>query len=214
VLDEQTLAILDREEKKYLSQIQRQPPLPAVTKKQKTHGGWSPGVGSRPREQDFDDLPEISVTGDGSYGFTDSTLTSGPSNPSQPPPRQANHPNALQLNRRLLPNGRVLSRTQSTAVPSQPPASTIQNHATPAPTPRQRISNQTPPIFNSTTNQLDLGKQLADLQAQLRELRSENQKIQDALKEATDIRYSKEGEVSILRKNIEKVRSPLSSRIF
>jgi hypothetical protein len=33
----------------------------------------------------------------------------------------------------------------------------------------------------------------------------ENEKIQAALKEATDVKFAKEGEVTILRKNIEKV---------
>ena len=33
----------------------------------------------------------------------------------------------------------------------------------------------------------------------------ENEKIQAALKEAVDVKFAKEGEVTILRKNMEKV---------
>jgi hypothetical protein len=36
-------------------------------------------------------------------------------------------------------------------------------------------------------------------------LRKENSKVQAALDEATDVKFTREGEVTILRKNIEKV---------
>ncbi|KAF8161182.1 hypothetical protein B0H34DRAFT_369698 [Crassisporium funariophilum] len=45
---------------------------------------------------------------------------------------------------------------------------------------------------------------MAELQKKLAELREENSKIQLALKEAADAKLSKEGEISILRKSIEK----------
>ncbi|KXN85360.1 hypothetical protein AN958_11460 [Leucoagaricus sp. SymC.cos] len=214
VLDEQTLAILDREEKRHLTQKQQQTPPPsAVTKKQKTGDGWSPGVGGRLREQDYDDLPEISVTVDGNYGFMDST--SVPSIPSQPPPRPPIQPSALPPRRQNHLNPRLLSRPQP--VPASPwlpvtnvqtranPASNVQPRASPVPSNRDRNANQIPPVSDGTLNQTEFDKQTADLKAQLSELKNENQKIQAALKEATDIRYAKEGEVSILRKSIEKI---------
>ena len=196
VLDEKTLAILDREEQKYFSQ--KQPP-PAVTKKQKTRDGWSPGVGSRPREHDFDDLPEISITADGNYGFTGSTLTSGSSDFGQPPPlpAQTHQINTPSQNNQ---NGQLLSRAQPAPASRQPVISAVSNRA--------RSRNAAPAnilIPNENSKQLELQKQVAGLQAQLLELKNQNEKIQAALKEATDIRYAKEGEVSILRKNMEKV---------
>ncbi|KAF5354663.1 hypothetical protein D9756_005378 [Leucocoprinus leucothites] len=205
VLDDRTLAILDREEKKYLSQRPQQPPPPlAVTKKQKTRDGWSPGVGSRAREHDFDDLPEISVTVDGNYGFTDSTLTSGSSNQSQPP-RQATQPNAPPPRGPNHPNPRFLPPAQPVHIPPRPAVSTITNRSSPIPSSRPRIPDRAiPTVSNGNGPQPGFQTKIAELQVQLQELRNENQKVQAALREATDIRYVKEGEVSILRKNIEQ----------
>lgn len=79
-LDEQTLAILEREEEKYQNLLDlNQPPgntrelvdktpdisKDPVNKRHKTGVGWKPGLGAH---LDYDDLPEISVRGDGSYG--------------------------------------------------------------------------------------------------------------------------------------------------
>ncbi len=207
VLDEQTLAILDREEQKYLSQVQQQPrpPFPAVTKRLKTRDGWSPGTGSQTREDELDDLPEISVTADGNYGFTDSTTLFTSS--SQTLENQRNAPQARKPN-----------QNATTAPPLQPPISFSRSNPQPThvlpvpiskPPPLQprntRQTLATPSRQNGVTEQPILQKQLANLQAQLVELKAENQKIQDALKTATDLRYTKEGEVSILRKTMEKV---------
>ncbi|KAF9451946.1 hypothetical protein P691DRAFT_722962 [Macrolepiota fuliginosa MF-IS2] len=203
VLDEQTLAILDREEQKYLSQVQQQrQPLPPVTKKLRTNDGWSPGVGSRMREADFDDLPEISITVDGSYGFTDPALTSTPVNSSQLKPRQLKAPQP----RHQVQNGPATSHIQSPIPAARQITQSIQHRPAPVSNPT-RARSATPSVQsrqNGVSGQPGLEKQLSELQAQLHELRNENQKIQDALKEATDVRYAKEGEVSILRKSIEK----------
>ena len=40
-------------------------------------------------------------------------------------------------------------------------------------------------------------------------MNKENEKIQTALKEAMDVKFAKEGEVTILRKNIEKVKKAM-----
>lgn len=73
VLDDNALAVLDQEEHKHTLSTQslavrHVPPPP---KRQKTETGWRPGLGSRRTEtlDDLDDLPEISVQGDGSYGL-------------------------------------------------------------------------------------------------------------------------------------------------
>lgn len=70
VLDEQTLAVLDKEERKYLTQnkdITQAPPA----KKLKTDSGWR----AIPASSRFtDDLPEINLQVDGSYGVQDTSL--------------------------------------------------------------------------------------------------------------------------------------------
>jgi len=70
VLDEQTLAVLDQEEQQYLLQNTAPQLAPPATKRQKTNHGWKPGVGNRRTTtlDELEDLPEISVQGDGSYG--------------------------------------------------------------------------------------------------------------------------------------------------
>lgn len=62
ILDDQTLAVLDSEEQKFLSQA------PPPAKRQKTDKGWKP-VAIQGRAPVDEDLPEISVHGDGSYVF-------------------------------------------------------------------------------------------------------------------------------------------------
>ena len=68
VLDEQTLAVLDRAEQKF--QGLATPPVEPVNKRHKSDTRPSLGVNLKyAASDDFDDLPEISVRGDGSYGF-------------------------------------------------------------------------------------------------------------------------------------------------
>jgi len=83
IFDEQTLAILDQEEQKYLTQSTS---LAPVTKKLKTSAGWKPGIGARTISHDnLDDLPEISLHGDGTYGVEPTGVersTTAPLDPS------------------------------------------------------------------------------------------------------------------------------------
>jgi hypothetical protein len=68
-LDGETLALLDQEEQKYLT-LQKDAfvDAPPVNKKRRTDSGWRPG---HPSADDFEDLPEISVYGDGTYRVRD-----------------------------------------------------------------------------------------------------------------------------------------------
>ena len=67
VLDEQTLAVLDRAEQKYQGLTT---PVEPAKKRHKSDARPSPAVNlNHVATVDFDDLPEISVRGDGSYGF-------------------------------------------------------------------------------------------------------------------------------------------------
>jgi len=211
VLDAQTIAILDREEQKFFSQKQHLPPPPVVTKKQKTRDGWSPGVGSRPREHELDDLPEISVTADGNYGFTGS---SGSSNFGQPLFVQT--PQSSNVHRdQNLQNGKLFLHAQPAPSVPQPMIPAASNRISPTPNARPRNTTSTNRLIpHENLKQLELQKQIAGLQTQLLELETQNQRFQTALKEATEIRYAKEGEVSILRKNMEKVHSLLNRSVL
>jgi len=74
VLDNQTLAFLDQEERKYFQEersfsVSTNPDQP-INKRQKTLNGWAAGIGSVASREEIDyDLPEISLQGDGSYGI-------------------------------------------------------------------------------------------------------------------------------------------------
>lgn len=72
VLDDQTLAILDQSEQKHLKETSAAiiPGVPAepVNKRLKTATGWIPGTGAAQTVEE--ELPEISLQGDGTYGVT------------------------------------------------------------------------------------------------------------------------------------------------
>ncbi|KAJ7901937.1 hypothetical protein B0H14DRAFT_1261277 [Mycena olivaceomarginata] len=78
VLDDQTLAVLDSEEQKYLSQA---PP----PKRQRTDKGWKPAPVQSRATIDDNDLPEISVHGDGSYAFRGASKAEGSNTTLNPP---------------------------------------------------------------------------------------------------------------------------------
>lgn len=72
VLDDQTLAILDQSEQKYLKETSAAT-IPdildePVNKRFKTTAGWIPGTGAAKTAEE--ELPEISLQGDGTYGVT------------------------------------------------------------------------------------------------------------------------------------------------
>jgi len=77
VLDEQTLAALDQAEQKYQNSLPKPfDHLEPVNKRHKTDTGWKAGLGAASNyleNDDFDDLPEISVRGDGSYSIRPTT---------------------------------------------------------------------------------------------------------------------------------------------
>jgi hypothetical protein len=68
VFDEQTLAVLDQEEHKF-AQSSRPLQNPPPPKRQKTNNGWKAGGSRVDSFDDPEDLPEISVQDDGSYGL-------------------------------------------------------------------------------------------------------------------------------------------------
>lgn len=209
IFDEQTLAILDQEEQKYLTQSSS---LVPVTKKLKTSTGWKPGIGARTISHDnLDDLPEISLHGDGTYGVKPtgakrSTVGSplAPAHlheansavyqPAEVPPLR--FPSV-----HLSQNQRQLSSHQHTK-----PISAIASSA-------KRTTSSPSGIMSLAPAAHPLEGQMLEYQKKLDELREENTRIQTALKEALDARIAKEGEVSILRKSIEKTSQNHSAQI-
>lgn len=91
VLDNQTLAVLDQEEQKYFQErsllTSANATIQPINKRQKTLNGWAPGIGSvLLRGEMDDDLPEISLQGDGSYGIRNGVNTASRALDVFPPP--------------------------------------------------------------------------------------------------------------------------------
>jgi hypothetical protein len=67
ILDEKTLATLDQQERKFLGESSNA--SEPVNKRSKTNNGWAPGPGANmDLGLDYDEMPEISLQRDGSYG--------------------------------------------------------------------------------------------------------------------------------------------------
>jgi hypothetical protein len=70
IFDEQTLATLDQQERKFLGESSHATSTSPsasepINKRFKTNNGWTPGPGAN---IDYDEMPEISLQRDGSYG--------------------------------------------------------------------------------------------------------------------------------------------------
>ena len=115
VLDEQTLAALDQAERNYQNSLPK--PLvhsEPVNKRHKTETGWKAGYGSAnyPDDDNFDNLPEISVRGDGSYSIRTTTA-----------------------NQKADPRPKVKETHKVSTVPSVGPSSSSTNFPPPDPKP-------------------------------------------------------------------------------
>ncbi|KAG6903020.1 hypothetical protein C0995_007453 [Termitomyces sp. Mi166 len=217
--DDQTLAILDREEQKYLSQTVRTVP---PSKRQKTDNGWTAGIGtSSVNVSEF--LPEISLNLGGSYGILSaSNSASIPSKPISPDNRPTS---GTSSNQSLLPHSRLVQFSSSGPLPARSVQNSRSlsgswNHARPKsrneiaglvedirPTLISPLRNIPP---SDTLSRHDVQKhvleaQLQELQQRLDKISEENKNIQIALNEAKNAKLAKEGEVTVLRKNAEKV---------
>ncbi|TFK44797.1 hypothetical protein BDQ12DRAFT_673593 [Crucibulum laeve] len=226
VFDEQTLAALDQQERKYLPQktvaLQADTESPP-SKRQKTELGWSSGIGSRIYPEE---LPEISVVAEGSYGL--GARLQSVASPSRKLPQQPPH---TTIKSPLLRH-EIHPISNSHAIPSSsplPPVESIEGQSPqsqrglplhrPIPSSRQHQSRPQhvlrPPqsqvgskstsirrpndVAVSSTNE-----SLQSLQKKLEELEAENMKMQEDLRAAIDAKLARDGEVSVLRKNIEK----------
>lgn len=138
VLDDNAIAILEQEERKHA--LSSQKPSAAATpppaKRQKTETGWRPAPISRRADtlDELDDLPEISVQGDGTYGLharhtaansgiASNLSTSSRVNAAQAPPLPPNSTHSKQPLSRTASSSSVLSQQNrvSSVVPQPRP---------------------------------------------------------------------------------------------
>ncbi|KAH9485062.1 hypothetical protein JR316_0001968 [Psilocybe cubensis] len=206
VLDAQALALLDQEEQKYLQRpdtaSQNLIAIPIapeghVNKRHKTSTGWAPGIGANVSSDNaYDDLPEISLRGDGTYGIggrMSGQVTRGQildNGNRQDGPVQVNTSNSRGSNAHA--SGSRLNASRQSNVQQKRPL--------PSENRFQGQSNYVP--SNQDINRIHV--QMVELQKKYDEMREENSKMQMTLKAAIDVKLAKEGEVSILRRNIEK----------
>lgn len=128
--DASDLAVIDAEETRYVSATQLPPSRPAPPaklpppKRLKTPQGWVPtgGVKREASLNDYDDLPDISVQGDGRYGMQTRPIagsrrvqaTAGAKAPAQcPPPVVTRAPAPVQLARPPAQQQRPVTRVNS-----------------------------------------------------------------------------------------------------
>ncbi|KIL66290.1 hypothetical protein M378DRAFT_10271 [Amanita muscaria Koide BX008] len=200
-LDDETLALLDREERRYLAS-QKIACTPPVSKRRKTDYGWKPGF-VHPWDSDYENLPEISVQADGTYSVHDTT--------------------------RNTSDAAVLSHGANSNAANE--SGNITTGATAMTTIRTGRDEAIHALQRSTTSDLELkdasmqrtprscaeetghSHDLQALEHSMQELHAENQRIQLALKQEIDARLTKEGEVTILRNGIEKTAQEHAAQI-
>ncbi|KIJ18623.1 hypothetical protein PAXINDRAFT_110123 [Paxillus involutus ATCC 200175] len=237
VLDDQTLAFLDEEESKFkrntTSQTQQDVGPPA--KRQKTTTTCQPQSAKilyrSGTLDDTEDLPDVSIRHDGTYGLQDpqrpapgsSTrprIASGPPVVTQAGPRP---PSTASVSRGSVPPVRDRSATGPARVvpsqpPSRPPPSTrgIRVAQPPAPSqgvsrsqssshPHQRVSERAPTTASDAY--------VADLLQQIEELRRKNEMTQAEMESTLNAKFVKEGEVTNLRKRLEKTTQEHSAQL-
>ncbi|KDR75799.1 hypothetical protein GALMADRAFT_248513 [Galerina marginata CBS 339.88] len=219
VFDDQTLAALDQQEQKYFqesnvttpSSIPSAPEEP-INKRHKTSTGWAPGIGANVALTDsYDDLPEISLHGDGSYAIgyqvdlTHAPISKFPATktrseqPSRPMGLSVNFGQANSAPTRNIPSAQA-SGSRLNGSGQNFPVNTRQRQSFQNTDTRNQAHSAL--IRQNTVHNTEV--RMPELQRKLDELQKENAKIQSALKDAVDLKLAKEGEVSILRKSIEK----------
>jgi hypothetical protein len=119
VLDEQAIAALDQAEQNYQNSLPKPlGPTEPVNKRHKTDIGWKAGPGANYLDDDnFDDLPEISVRDDGSYSIRSATNNQMPeartkakerhsisAAPSVRPSSLTSHPSRYKVSKPLIPS--------------------------------------------------------------------------------------------------------------
>ncbi|PPQ63499.1 hypothetical protein CVT24_005156 [Panaeolus cyanescens] len=201
VLDDQTLAALDQQEKQYFAETSTIKGDEPANKRLKTVKGWSPAPPiQKSAIVEDESLPEISLQGDGSYGL--STRFNTPTRDSYlaaPIPKNYHssttnngqstsaHVHALptrMYNLTSLPNPvssrhgqHRLNQSSRTGTPSSKPVGHIHD----VPNPETQMLKKT-----------------------LEQLQADHARLQAELQETKEQRVMKEGEVGVLRRSIEK----------
>jgi hypothetical protein len=173
IFDEQTLATLDQQERKLLGEGSRATSTSAsasepANKRFKTNNGWMPGPGAN---IDYDEMPEISLQRDGSYGVGNpvNALTVSMSKlAEQKSERSASSDNYLVTSGTGFLRGPTLPQ-------NVPPGPSTSRQSLYANNQQKHTSNrQIEPTVNnaraSTTNSRQLQDQMSKLQKQLDEV--------------------------------------------
>ncbi|KAK2463205.1 hypothetical protein APHAL10511_004860 [Amanita phalloides] len=196
-LDDETLALLDEEEQKYLrTQNNELIDAPPVSKKRKLDSGWRSG---HPDPDDFEDLPEISVQRDGTYDVRDVVNTS------------------VSTPRDLLNVSNVDNSSGSTTRPTTAAAPSTTQQQLRDSTRAEYVPEIAPrtssPYSREVGQNIHLEHQLQLLQRKFHEVSGKNQTMQIALEKVTDLKLTKEGEATILRKDLERAVQDHAARI-
>ncbi|OBZ67192.1 Regulator of nonsense transcripts UPF2 [Grifola frondosa] len=235
-LDASFIAVLDQEEAKFIESqrltqqatlsAQLNPSLPSAppAKRQKVNHVWNTATSTS--FDDFEDLPEISIRNDGTYGLDGSQLPlrSNWNIPRRedriidPPRRSTTKP--LSTVRTTVPTTGVVhqsvqARRSSTPVANPPQHSALRRTGSNPPLrPSSSIRSsqsvtrphvqQVAHVPGQGQSERSVRLELDTLRTELAELSRMQKETEKALKEAQDARFAKEGEVRILRKGIEK----------
>jgi hypothetical protein len=158
VLDDKTLAVLDEEESKFkrTTNTQTQQSVGPPTKRQKTTGSWQPQPVSKTLHradtlEDVDDLPDVSIRKDGTYGLQDKQRRpSGPPNSRSgiaPGPNVVAHagsgPRPAPLSRGSAPHMRstsVAGPVRTTQIASRPSSAARGTRIAQSPVSSQEVS--------------------------------------------------------------------------
>ncbi|KIK97358.1 hypothetical protein PAXRUDRAFT_824987 [Paxillus rubicundulus Ve08.2h10] len=234
VLDDQTLAVLDEEESKFkrnTSQTQQDVGPPA--KRQKTTTICQPAkiLYRSGTLDDTEDLPDVSIRHDGTYELQDRQR---PASGSSTRPRIASGPpvvtqleagrgppSAASVYRGSVPPVRDHSATgpaRGVQPPARPPPSTRGIRVSQPPTPSQGVSrsqSRSHPHQHVSKRAPTTASDayVADLLQQIEELRRKNEMTQAEMESTLNAKFVKEGEVTNLRKRLEKTAQEHSAQL-
>ncbi|KAI9571100.1 hypothetical protein HD554DRAFT_2169491 [Boletus coccyginus] len=229
VLDDKTLAVLDEEESKFkrTTNTQTRQSVGPPPKRQKTTGSWLPqSIGQTVHRadtlEDTEYLPDVSIRQDGTYGLQDkqrrpsgpqasrSGNTPGPNAVAQTGPG-ARSTGTAPLSRGSSPPMRRTSAggpVRGTQVRSRPPSAVRGTRFAQSPVSSQEVVSRTqsgpPQRINRVPSTTVSGNHVEQLLQQIEELRKENEAIHVNMESALEAKFAKEGEVTILRKRLEK----------
>lgn len=242
-LDDKTLAILDEQESKFGRNTGTQGTLRSDAspppKRQKTRTPWAPATTARLQSiergastDDMDDLPDIAIQTDGSYALRDKPQrTSRLLRLPAPAPLQSTSTRGTEplartsatLSARLLqpvtpvPVPRIASLCSRRPPPSRTDwSAAVLSQGTAGSRPGL------PPYVGGSTSApaQTLGPYRDELLRQVEELRDMNRQMETALQRsqadlqaATNAKFAKDGEVTILRKGMEKTARDHAAQI-